>query len=484
MGMRKLIFKRASLYVLVIALLLMAGETAAQAKNKTVLYFFWGNGCPHCNKEKIFLNHLGQKYPELKISSYEVWYDLENAGLFAQLTKAYGKKIEGVPTVFIGDFEPVVGYLGDEVTGKLIEEKVVACIRKGCINPLDKLRKPGEEKREPPKAAETGGPQKERVPEILKSHERADEKVIPGHDRSTEEGNVKETITSGRRDVKPEEPETVKLPLLGEVDTSKASLPLLTLVIAGMDGFNPCAFFVLFLLLSILIYAHSRRIMLLVGGTFVFFSGLIYFFFMSAWLNVFLLFGELKLITAGAGAVALLIALINIKDFFFFKKGVSLMIPEKAKPKLFERSRELLKRSSLPSMMLGTVVLAIVANTYELLCTAGFPMVYTRALTLHHLPTYQYYLYLVFYNVIYVIPLAAIVLTVVVTLGAKKMTEGQGRVLKLVSGIMMFYLGLVLLIRPAFLNNILISAGLLAVSLVTAGIIIIATRQTGKSKDR
>jgi hypothetical protein len=221
--------------------------------------------------------------------------------------------------------------------------------------------------------------------------------------------------------------------------------------------------------------------MLLIGGTFVFFSGFIYFLFMAAWLNIFLLFGQLREITAGAGGVALIIAIINIKDFFMFGKGVSLSIPDKAKPKLFERVRGLLKKSSLPSMMLGTVVLAVVANTYELLCTAGFPMVYARALTLHQLPSYQYYLYLLFYNVVYVIPLACIVVTVVVTLGSKKMSEWQGRVLKLVSGIMMFYLGLVLLIRPALLNSLAASAGLLFASLLTAGAVIIVTKRSQKS---
>ncbi len=408
-------------YVLMAFCLLTVSGTASHAKSKTTIYFFWGNGCPHCEREKMFLGELERRYPELEIKSYEVWYDLENAGLFAKMAKSYGKKIEGVPCVFVGDYEPVVGYLSDEVTGKLIEERIVSCISSGCVNPLERMQRPSS--------------------------------AAPG------------------------ERETVRIPLLGEVDTSKASLPLLTLVIAGMDGFNPCAFFVLFLLLSILLYAHSRKIMLLIGGTFVFFSGFIYFLFMAAWLNVFLLFGQLREITTGAGVVALLIAVINIKDFFFFKKGFSLMIPEKARPKLFERARGLLKKGSLLSMVFGTAVLAVVANTYELLCTAGFPMVYARALTLHHLPAYQYYLYLVFYNLIYVIPLAAIVVTVVITLGTKKMSEWQGQVLKLISGIMMFFLGLVLLTKPALLNNIIISAGLLVTSLVTAGIVILATRR-------
>jgi hypothetical protein len=237
---------------------------------------------------------------------------------------------------------------------------------------------------------------------------------------------------------------------------------------------------VLFLLLSILVYARSRKRMLLIGGTFVFFSGFIYFLFMSAWLNLFLHAGQLKIITKIAGMIALIIAIINIKDFFLFKKGISLSVPEKAKPKLFERMRNLLKATSLPSMLAGAIVLAIAANTYELLCTVGFPIVFTRVLTLSNLTPLQYYLYLIFYNVIYVIPMGVVVLIFAITLGSKKLTERQGQILKLISGMMMLGLGGILLINPDLFNNLLVSIGLLLIALVASGIIILITNRLRK----
>jgi hypothetical protein len=244
------------------------------------------------------------------------------------------------------------------------------------------------------------------------------------------------------------------------------------MVLAGLDSFNPCAFFVLFLLLGLLVHAQSRKRMLFIGGVFVFFSGFVYFIFMAAWLNFFLHAGQLRVITIIAGLVALTVAFINIKDFFFFKKGVSLSIPEKAKPKLFDRMRGILKTTSVPSMVMGTIVLAITANTYELLCTVGFPMVFTRILTLQNLSGLQYYLYLVLYNIVYVIPLAVIVVIFSITLGVKKLTEHQGRILKLISGIMMLFLGIVILINPSLLNNILVSIGLLVLALGLSWMII------------
>lgn len=283
---------------------------------------------------------------------------------------------------------------------------------------------------------------------------------------------------------KPAEPKSapspaLTLPLLGPVDAQSLSLPVFTVVVALLDSFNPCAFFVLFFLLSLLIHAHSRRRMLLIGGLFVFFSGLVYFVFMAAWLNLFLITGGLPAITFAAGIVALFVGAVNVKDFFYFGQGVSLSIPEQQKPKLFARMRKLLRADALPSLLAGTTVLALAANSYELLCTAGFPMVFTRMLTLRELPAYGYYAYLAFYCVIYVLPLAVIVGIFTVKLGERKMTQWQGRVLKLVSGLMMLGLGLVLLIDPSLLNNPFASAALLGVTLAVAALLALCARKRG-----
>jgi thiol-disulfide isomerase/thioredoxin len=261
---------------------------------------------------------------------------------------------------------------------------------------------------------------------------------------------------------------TLHLPIIGTIDAQALSLPVMTVMLAGVDAFNPCAFFVLLFLLSLLVHAKSRARMLVIGGTFVLFSGIIYFVFMAAWLNVFLIAGELRVITAIAGLVALTIGALNIKDFFLFKQGPSLSIPESAKPGLFKRMREIVSTGNMLPMFASTVVLAIVANSYELLCTAGFPMVYTRTLTLADLEPWQYYAWLAAYNVIYVLPLLAIVLVFTYTMGSRKLAESEGRALKLVSGCMMFGFGLLLLVAPNLLTNALASIAVLAVAVGVA----------------
>jgi hypothetical protein len=141
--------------------------------------------------------------------------------------------------------------------------------------------------------------------------------------------------------------------------------------------------------------------------------------------------------------------------------------------------RAVVNAESWPTMLLGAVILAIVANSYELLCTAGFPMVYTRVLTLSDLSQSEYYLYLGFYNLIYVIPLAIIVLVFALALGSRKLSERGGRILKLVSGLMMLGLGLLLVFAPALLNRMGVAVVLLVLAIGTAAIIVIAGQIRG-----
>jgi thiol-disulfide isomerase/thioredoxin len=255
------------------------------------------------------------------------------------------------------------------------------------------------------------------------------------------------------------------LDVLPGLDASQMSLPLFTLAIAALDAFNPCAFFVLLFLLSLMVNARNRRRMLLIGGVFVLVSGLLYFVFMAAWLELFLWIGALSWVTRLAGLLAVTIGIVNIKDFFRFRQGPSLSLSERARGRLFVRMRGLLSSESLPMLLVGTVSLAVAANSYELLCTAGFPMVYTRVLTLQAGSDTHYYLYLLLYNLVYVLPLLAIVLLFSFTMGRRKLSEREGQSLKLLAGIMMALLGLLLLLLPAALNSLYAGVGLLLVSL-------------------
>jgi len=397
--------------------------TAADATPTVRLYYFFSPTCPHCQAAAPFIDELKARWPWLEVKKYSVKDDRANARFYYETALSLGTKALSVPG-FVFCRQVLIGYDTAETTGAEIAKALEACHERRLANPT---------------ASEGAAPT----------------------------GTV--SATGAQTSLAEEKAGTkVNLPFIGMVDVQAFSLPVLTLVLAGMDAFNPCAFFVLLFLLSLLVHAKSRARMAIVGGTFVLFSGLVYFVFMAAWLNVFLIAGELRVITLIAGLLALTVAALNIKDFFWFKEGPSLSIPESAKPGLFKRMRGIVATGSLGPMLASTVLLAIVANSYELLCTAGFPMVYTRVLTLAQLETWQYYAWLAAYNVIYVIPLLAIVIVFVKTMGARKLSESEGRILKLVSGFMMLGFGLLLLLAPQLLTNPLASILVLLVAVAVA----------------
>jgi glutaredoxin len=244
---------------------------------------------------------------------------------------------------------------------------------------------------------------------------------------------------------------SVTLPLVGTVALDDAGLVLFTVAVGLLDGFNPCAMWVLLFLLSLLVNLRSRRRMLLVAGTFVAVSGLVYFAFMAAWLNLFLVVGASQALQVLLGVLALLIGVVHVKDFVAAGKGPSLSIPDSAKPGLYARVRAVVQAENLAAALVLVTLLAALVNLVELLCTAGLPALYTRILTLQELPVTAYYGYLGLYNLAYVADDLLMVAVVVWTLERARLRPEQGRWLKLVSGVTVLALGAALLAAPQWL---------------------------------
>lgn len=210
--------------------------------------------------------------------------------------------------------------------------------------------------------------------------------------------------------------------------------------------------------------------MAVIGVVFVAMSGILYFVFLAAWLNLFLVTDNIRWVTLAAGALAVVLGAVSAKDYFTPGAGPSTSIPDSAKPGIYSRARGLITAEHMVPVVGATVALAVVANSYELLCTAGLPMAFTRVLTLNELPTPAYYSYLALYVGVYVVPLLAIVGGFVWTLGSRKLQPGEGRTLKLLSGSMMLGLGVVLLVAPHLLEQVgtavLVVGGAVAATLV------------------
>ena len=133
--------------------------------------------------------------------------------------------------------------------------------------------------------------------------------------------------------------------------------------------------------------------------------------------------------------------------------------------------RDLVKNPRLTATIIGTIILAATVNFYELLCTLGLPLIFTRELGSYNLSPVESATYIFFYNVVYVIPLIIIVLIFVFTLGRRKITEWHGRIMKLMSGIMLSSFGILFLFDYTLLENIVTPVLLLIFSLLTTLII-------------
>ncbi len=184
--------------------------------------------------------------------------------------------------------------------------------------------------------------------------------------------------------------------------------------------------------------------MIAIAGTFVLVEGVAYFLFMTAWLNLFLFIGLSRASRLVIAAIAIVAGVINVKDFAAFGRGISLSIPERAKPGIYARLRAIVRADNLPAAIAGVIVLGILVQIVEFMCTSGFPALYTRILTMRGLDAAHYYGYQLLYNAAYMLDDAIVLGVGVVTLSRQRLQEREGRWLKLASGVVMVSLGVYL----------------------------------------
>jgi hypothetical protein len=367
---------------------------------ETVIELFGREDCPHCNEAGDYLHELARERPGLRILRRDVVRDRAALERLRTLATSAGLAQAAVPAVYVRG-RLFIGFDDAETTGKAIESW------------LDEGR------------SEAGA--------------RA------GAICATSPVEPCEQAASDRR-------HALRLPILGEVDARELGLPLFTIAVGAIDGFNPCAMWVLLFLLSMLVHLQSRARMAVIAGTFVLVSGLVYYAFMAAWLNFFLLVGISRAIQIGLGVIALAVGAVHVKDFFAFRRGVSFGIPDAAKPGIYRRVRAVLYAEHLAGALGAIVVLAAMVNLVELLCTAGLPALYTEVLASQRVFGAGYYAYLALYNVFYMLDDAVMLAVAVVTLSQHKLQERGGRVLKLISGLVMAALGVVLVFAPQWLS--------------------------------
>lgn len=391
------------------AALLAAGSSAAadepaRGEPVAVIEAFVREGCPHCEKAEHFLAQLGRERPALKIVIRDVEKDPAALARLKELVRITRGATARVPAVYVGG-QLIVGYSESAHTDRLI------------------------------RAALGGDAIQAAVPPESAACEAEESLSCPKQESAPAAG------------LAPTE-ESFELELFGRTVTLEdVGLPAFTFTMGLLDGFNPCSMWVLLLMISLLAPLNDRRRMLAIAGTFVLVEGIAYFLFMAAWLNLFLLIGLSRASQLVIAAIAIFAGLINVKDFFALGwGGISLGIPERAKPGIYSRMRSILHAENLRAAVIGAIVLAVLVQIVEFLCTSGFPALFTRILTLKQLETASYYGYLLLYIAAYMIDDIVILGIGVALLSRHRLQEREGRALKLVSGLVMIALGIYLIV--------------------------------------
>lgn len=377
------------------------------AEQKIDLYFFYGDGCPHCAKEEVFLDKIKRDNKNIIIHSYETWNNRENAQLLISIGKQLNVNVNGVPFLVIGD-RAVSGFYDESTTGKKILDIIENYELYGC---------------------------KDVVGEMLSTHNTKENSPVCTDDK--------------KREI--EIPEIIKIPVIGEVKTSSVSLPLLTFFIAATDGFNPCAMWVLLFLINLLLGMKEKKKMWILGSAFILSSGVVYFLFLSAWLNLFLFLEFVLWIRIAIAIVALVSGAYHIKEWRDHRDGGCPVTGSENRRKIFYQIREVIENKSFYLALGGIILLAAAVNLVELVCSAGLPAIYTQILTMSSLPHWEYYLYLLFYITVFMIDDILVFVLAMKTMELKVGNNFFSKNSSMIGGVIMLILGILLMFKPGWL---------------------------------
>ncbi|MFA5075936.1 MAG: hypothetical protein WC480_00790 [Patescibacteria group bacterium] len=400
------------IFFLVVAISLLvpvwAGQ-AAETPKPVDIYFFYGDGCPHCATEEQFLDQLKKDFGDrIFIHYYEVWHDRDNAKLLAEVAKLHPIAVAGVPITLIGD-QHIIGYQDDATTGQEILGLISQC-QAGQIGECP-------------------------AKNLLNQHDNGSQLAVPA--------------AQGL-----DKPVLLKIPFVGTKDLSYFSLPLLAVVIGLLDGFNPCAMWVLVFLISLLLGVDSQRRRWLIGGIFIIASGAVYFLFMTAWLQAFLFLGYLWYIRFGIGLFAVLFGIYNLRDYWRTRKigPVCKVTSSEKRRKIFDRIKGVIMEKNLLLALAGIALLAFSVNIVELACSAGFPAIFTSLLAINNISRWEQYLYILVYVLFFMFDDLIIFVAAMVTLHVTNIGTKYTKYSNLIGGAVILLLGLLLIFKPAWLS--------------------------------
>lgn len=414
-------------FLIVFAVFLLL-PVSAKADEKVInIHLFYGNGCPHCAAEEEFLSDYLKDRPDVKLYKYEIWYDSNNQELLSKVQKEMGTTNKnGVPFTVIGK-KTIVGY-ADGVTDEQIKDAINYYLNNDYRDYAGEI---------------TGKVKKVEVKEdTTKDESKTEDK------KENKMEKADDTKDSDQTD------ENVTVPVLGKINAKKVSLPILAVVLGFVDGFNPCAMWILIFLITMLFNMKDRKKMWILGLTFILTSGIVYLMFMLAWLNLATFISKIAFIRLLIAVIALVVGLINVYKYIdsLKKKDEGCdVVDKKDRKKIMEKIISITHEKKFIIALLGIMVLAASVNIIELMCSIGIPLLFTQILAMNNLSTFSYMIYMLIYIFFFLIDDIVIFVISMVTLKVTGLSTKYTKYSHLIGGIIMLIIGLLLIIKPELL---------------------------------
>lgn len=414
-------------FLIVFAVFLLL-PVSAKADEKVInIHLFYGNGCPHCAAEEEFLSDYLKDRTDVKLYKYEVWYDSHNQELLSKVQKEMGTTNKnGVPFTVIGK-KTIVGY-ADGVTDEQIKDAINYYLNNDYRDYAGEI---------------TGKVKKTEVKEdTTKDESKTEDK------KENKIEKADDTKDSDQTD------ENVTVPVLGKINAKKVSLPILAVVLGFVDGFNPCAMWILIFLITMLFNMKDRKKMWILGLTFILTSGIVYLMFMLAWLNLATFISKIAFIRLLIAVIALVVGLINVYKYIdsLKKKDEGCdVVDKKDRKKIMEKIISITHEKKFIIALLGIMVLAASVNIIELMCSIGIPLLFTQILAMNNLSTFGYMIYMFIYIFFFLIDDIVIFVISMVTLKVTGLSTKYTKYSHLIGGIIMLIIGLLLIIKPELL---------------------------------
>ncbi len=241
--------------------------------------------------------------------------------------------------------------------------------------------------------------------------------------------------------------ENYNIPIIGKTN----SVILIAIILGFIDGFNPCAMWILLLLINMCISIKDKKKMITVCLTFIITSGLIYFLSMIG-LGLII---DLTTITYIRNVIAVLAIILGIYNLLTFikernKTGCHIVKNEKRK-NIISKINNILKHNNILLLIGGAFLLATSVNIIEMACSLGFPTIFLEILTINKIKGLLKIFYLLIYIFFYLIDDLIVFIISIKAFSAKGISTKYNKYVHLIGGIIMIILGLLLILKPEWI---------------------------------